>query len=103
VSVYFHERLREKNGVTAAGRRIVSITTEDGREWRGAVFADCSYEGDLMAESHVSYTWGRESAAEYGESLAGVRAQTPGHQFGWAVSAYDDQHRLIRRQEGAIL
>jgi hypothetical protein len=95
VSVYFHERLREKNGVTAAGRRIVSITTEDGLEWRGAVFADCSYEGDLMAESHVSYTWGRESAAEYGESLAGVRAQTLGHQFGWAVSAYDDRHRLL--------
>jgi hypothetical protein len=95
VSVYFHEQLREMNGVTVAGTRIESITTEDGREWRGTVFADCSYEGDLMAASHVSYTWGRESAVEYGESLAGVRAQTLGHQFGWAVSAYDDRHHLL--------
>ncbi|MHC4231644.1 MAG: FAD-dependent oxidoreductase [Planctomycetota bacterium] len=37
------------------------------------VFIDCSYEGDLMATSKVSYTWGRESKQQYGESLAGVR------------------------------
>jgi hypothetical protein len=32
-------------------------------------FIDCSYEGDLMARAGVSYTWGRESRDEYGESL----------------------------------
>ena len=37
------------------------------------VFIDCSYEGDLMAKSGVSYTFGRESRDHYGESLAGVR------------------------------
>ena len=37
------------------------------------VFIDCSYEGDLMARSGVSYTFGRESTDTYGESLAGVR------------------------------
>ncbi len=37
------------------------------------LFIDCSYEGDLMARAGVSYTWGRESRDEYGESLAGVR------------------------------
>ena len=37
------------------------------------VFIDCSYEGDLMAMSGVSYSWGRESRDKYGESLAGVR------------------------------
>jgi hypothetical protein len=37
------------------------------------MFIDCSYEGDLMAKSGVSYTWGRESSDEYGESLGGVR------------------------------
>ena len=95
VTVYFHERLREQAGVRKDGAQIISITTEDGRVWQAKVFADCSYEGDLMAEAHVSYTWGRESAQEYGESLAGARAQTPGHQFSWAVSAYDDLHRLL--------
>ena len=37
------------------------------------VFIDCSYEGDLLAHSGVSYTWGRESREHYNESLAGVR------------------------------
>lgn len=37
------------------------------------VFIDCSYEGDVMAFSGVSYTWGRESRDEYNESFAGVR------------------------------
>jgi len=47
----------------------------------GKVFVDASYEGDLMAQAKVSYTYGRESAAQYGESLAGVRDRTPYHQF----------------------
>ena len=37
------------------------------------MFIDCSYEGDLMAKSGVSYTYGRESRDHYGENLAGVR------------------------------
>lgn len=37
------------------------------------VFIDCSYEGDVLAMSGVSYTWGRESREHYKESLAGVR------------------------------
>lgn len=95
VEVRLHERLREKNGVEMQGGRIISLTTEDGKRWLAAVFADCSYEGDLMAQSHVSYTWGRESAKEYDEDLAGVREHTPGHQFGWAMSPYDAQHHLL--------
>ena len=95
VKVYFHKRLKEKGGVSLSGKRIASITTEDGKRWSAAVFADCSYEGDLMAQAHVSYTWGRESSAQYDESLAGVRDHTPQHQFLWPLSAYDDQHHLL--------
>lgn len=40
---------------------------------RAKMFIDASYEGDLMALAKVSYVVGRESVAEYGESLAGVR------------------------------
>jgi hypothetical protein len=36
-------------------------------------FIDCSYEGDLMALSGVSYVVGRESRDEFKESLAGQR------------------------------
>jgi hypothetical protein len=94
VDVHLHERLREKSGVARKGTRIVSITTTDGERWHAAVYADCSYEGDLMAQSKIGFTWGRESVQQYGESLAGVRAFTPMHQFGWPMSAYDKSGRL---------
>jgi hypothetical protein len=94
VDVRFHERLRERNGVIKKNARIVSVTTSDGKRWYALVFADCSYEGDLMAESKITYTWGRESMQEYGESLAGVRAVTPKHQFGWPMPAHDKNGHL---------
>jgi hypothetical protein len=95
VTVYLHERLRAKDGVARSGTRLLYLTTEDGKRWRAKVFADCSYEGDLMAQAKVSYTVGREPASQYGEDLAGVRAHTPKHQFQWPVSAYDDNHNLL--------
>jgi hypothetical protein len=95
VKVYFHERLREHDGVQMGRTAIRSITTEDGKQWHAKIFADCSYEGDLMAQAKVSYTWGRESTEQYGEDLAGVRADTPKHQFLWAISAFDDQRHLL--------
>ncbi len=94
VDVRFHERLRERGGVKRKGARISSITTSDGLHWRAMIFADCSYEGTLMAQAKIAYTWGRESTQEYGESLAGVRAVTPMHQFGWPMSAHDKSGRL---------
>lgn len=96
VKVVFHEQLREKHGVEKNGSRLVSVTTADNKRWPAKVFADCSYEGDLMAQAGVSYTWGREAASQYGESLGGVRGHTAGHQFGWPMSAYDENHHLYR-------
>ncbi len=58
----------EKEGAT-----IKSITLSDGSKITAKTFVDAGYEGDLMARSGVSYTWGRESIEEYGESLAGIR------------------------------
>jgi len=95
VTVYFHEQLRETNGVTRAGKRIVSIATSDGTQWPAKVFADCTYEGNLMAQSEVAYTWGRESSQEFGESLAGVTGHKSEHRFSWPLSAYDEEHRLL--------
>jgi hypothetical protein len=95
VTVYFHEKLAEQGGLELQGKRVISITTSGGKRWRAKIFADCSYEGDLMAQAKISYTWGREAASQYGESLAGVRGDTPKHQFLWPVSAYDDAHHLL--------
>jgi hypothetical protein len=108
VTVLYQHRLRERTGVVKRGTQIVEIVTEDGNRFSAHVFADASYEGDLMAQAHVSYTFGRESSAQYGESLAGVRDRTPLHQFMIRrdlrdansvvpvhVPAYDERHRLL--------
>lgn len=95
VEVHFHERLKEKHGVSMSGRHVQTITTEDGKVWQAKVFADCSYEGDLMAQAGVRYTVGREGREVYNEDLAGVRVDTPKHQFLWKISAYDDKGKLM--------
>jgi hypothetical protein len=95
VTVAFNQRLRENNGVTKSGGRIQSIAMESGEQYTSRIFADCTYEGDLMAQARITYTWGRESAAQYGESLAGVRGETPFHQFLVDLSPYDANHRLL--------
>ena len=95
VEVFFRQRLRERTGVTVSGARIAAITMEGGATFSARIFADATYEGDLMAQARVSYTWGREGASEYGESLAGVRDRTPKHQFTVRVPPFDDKGRLL--------
>jgi hypothetical protein len=95
VTLLYQQRLLEQGGVELYGKRIVSITTSGTRRWQAKIFADCTYEGDLMAQAKIHHTWGREPASEYDESLAGVRGDTPKHQFLWPVSAYDDRHHLL--------
>ncbi|HZY62287.1 MAG TPA: FAD-dependent oxidoreductase [Edaphobacter sp.] len=95
VDVRFGERVKERGGVEIHNGTLTALVTEDGRRWTGKEFADCSYEGDVMAQAHITYVVGREGASEFGESLAGVRTETPKHQFLWKISAYDDHHKLL--------
>ncbi len=83
------ERLNRPSGVTMDDGRISAIAMESGRTFHGTVFLDCTYEGDLMAAAGVSYTVGRESAAQYGEDLNGIQtAQAKYHQFVDGVDPY---------------
>jgi hypothetical protein len=85
VPVYFHARLasvKMKNG------RVRQIEMEDGRIFRAKMFIDASYEGDLMARAGVSYVIGREANSTYHETLDGIRAVTPKHQFLVAVDPW---------------
>lgn len=100
VEIFLRHRLREKNGVAKTGNRLTSISAENGSTFRAEIFADATYEGDLMKQAGVSYTWGRESAAEYGESLAGVRPKDRNHQFDFPVAAYDGKNLLPEIQKG---
>jgi FAD dependent oxidoreductase len=95
ITVFLNHRLLEKGGVKKQGLRVVEIKTENGGLFRGAIFADASYEGDLMAQSRVDFTWGRESSAQYGESLAGVRPKDRNHQFDFPVPATDENQKLL--------
>ena len=66
---------REKGGVTVEGGRIAAIRTLSGRTYRGRMFVDATYEGDLMAAAGVSYAVGREANAVYGETINGVQSE----------------------------
>jgi hypothetical protein len=80
VSIFKRHRV---TAATVMHGRITSIATErvdaagkviGGRTFTGAVFVDASYTGDVMARAGVPYRLGRESRAEYGETLAGISA-----------------------------
>ena len=89
-------RLREKAGVTMHDGNIVSIALTNGDVLRARVFVDTSYEGDLMNEARVKYTWGRESESQYNESIAGVRGrQRPDHHFNVPVSPWAAPGKLL--------
>ena len=64
-----------------------SAGTKERVKVTAKVFVDCSYEGDLMAKSGVSYTVGRESNAQYGENYDGVQMLDK-HQFPDGVDPY---------------
>ncbi len=89
IPVIFEERLDLDNGVQVKNGRIVSIRMESGKTFSGTMFIDATYEGDLIAKAGVSYTVGRESNDQYGETLNGVQHQNAiHHQFDVNVDPY---------------
>lgn len=73
VKVYFQSRLLLGKGVAKQGNKIQNLVLEGGRRFSACVYIDATYEGDLMAQSGVSYTVGRESIEKYSESSAGIQ------------------------------
>ena len=98
VPVRFGERLDLHEGVLKRGNRIEAVRMESGRVYQGAIFLDCTYEGDLMAEAGVSYHVGREANDRYGETLNGVQFGQKNHQFKVAVDPY-----IVEGQPGSGL
>jgi hypothetical protein len=92
VKVVRGERLdRTPTGVTLEEGLIAALRTEPaGAEYRGRMFIDATYEGDLMAAANVSYTVGRESNNVYGETCNGVQKakNVKNHRFTVAVDPY---------------
>src|SRR5207244_1187288 len=89
IPVVLSERLELIKGIRKEGRRIVAIVMESGRTYRGKMFIDAGYDGDLMAGAGVSYHVGREANATYGETLNGVQVKNAvHHQFIKNVDPY---------------
>lgn len=74
IDLVYGKRLNRKSGVKKSGGTIMQIEMESGETYRGKMFIDATYEGDLMASAGVSYTFGREANDQYGETLNGVQA-----------------------------
>lgn len=84
IQVYRNEWLDRKNGVKMKSGKITSITTLSGKVFKGKVFIDATYEGDLMATSGVSYHVGREANAKYGEQWNGIQTEVFQHRHHFA-------------------
>jgi hypothetical protein len=92
--------------------RIVVTDRETGarEEFRGRVFIDATYEGDLAAAAGVPYRVGREDAAEFGEPMAGRIYKQWGGPVGPgstgrgdnAVQAYNYRLPLTNRPENRV-
>ncbi len=83
------QKLDREHGVTKKGTAIDAIRTISGQTYRGRVFIDATYEGDLMAAAGVAYVVGREPNARYNETLNGVEtSRAVSHQFDRPVDPY---------------
>jgi hypothetical protein len=74
LTVLTNRRLRrDGTGVAKDGTSLRELILEDGTRYRARVFIDATYEGDLLAEAGVSFHVGRESNADYHETLNGAQ------------------------------
>jgi hypothetical protein len=81
---------RSASGIELQERKITSFKTLNGNTYKGKMFIDATYEGDLMAAANVTYTVGRESNIQYGEQWNGVQTEVyhHQHQFRYKIDPY---------------
>ena len=112
----FEQYIKEANIKVVYNYRLQSVSTEKGaikaitienaiqpnqstnQIIKAKVFIDCTYEGDLMAKSGVSYFTGRESNSTYGETYNGVQLMDK-HQFPDGV----DPYKIPGKKESGLL
>lgn len=97
INVIYNQRLNRETGVKKQGTKIVEITMESGRKFRGKIFIDATYEGDLMAAAGISYIVGRESNSQYGENLNGIQANKVSLSLRETISKNALHHNFIDR------
>ena len=90
IMVHRDQWLDRENGLIKKDGKIVSFKTLSGKVYKGEIFVDATYEGDLMASAGVSFTVGREDNGLYNETWNGVQAGVfhHGHYFKDMIDPY---------------
>lgn len=83
IPVVRDEWLDRDKGVTKKNGNITSIKALSGKVYKGRIYIDATYEGDLMASAGVRYTVGREDNSLYNETWNGIQTGVfhHGHYF----------------------
>lgn len=102
ITIVYNERLERKKGVKKSKGKILSIVMESGAVFLGEMFIDATYEGDLMAAAGVTYTIGRESNGQYGETLNGVQTNAINTSITGKVSRNAFYHNFIAQVDPYI-
>ena len=95
IEMIYTERLDRESGVKKVNGKIHSIRMESRNVFKGKVFIDATYEGDLMAAAGVTYTVGRESTDQYGENLNGVQANSISRSLSGIISKNAFNHNFL--------
>ena len=85
IPVHRDEWLDRAGGVRKEEGRILSITMHSGRSYRGRMYIDATYEGDLMAAAGVDYHVGREAQSVYRERWNGIQTGVLHHRHHFGV------------------
>ena len=90
ITVLRNEWLNREKGVQKKNGAIVSFTTLSGKTFKGRMFIDATYEGDLMAAAGVQYHVGREANSVYNETFNGIQTGVfhHRHHFAMEISPY---------------
>lgn len=90
IKVLRGEWLDRKMGVVKKKGNIISFLTLSGKVFKGKMFIDATYEGDLMAAAGINFHVGREGNAKYNETFNGVQTGVfqHDHHFKSNISPY---------------
>ncbi len=90
IKVLRGEWLDRKMGVVKKKGNIISFSTLSGKVFKGKMFIDATYEGDLMAAAGINFYVGREGNAKYNETFNGVQTGVfqHDHHFKSNISPY---------------
>ena len=90
IKVLRGEWLDRNKAVVKKKGEIISFSTLSGKVFKGKMFIDATYEGDLMAAAGINYHVGREGNAKYNETFNGVQTGVfqHDHHFKSNISPY---------------